>query len=112
MKDLYGFAVGIRNKIKFEEVNKMEAEMTRREFIQKFLVLSAAIAVFGKDAIVQADATVVDNLGGSNGISIGSAAPLQSSPYLFWLDTGNSSILKFRRARTSGNWENVSSVWS
>lgn len=91
----------------------MAAEITRREFMQKFLVLSAAIALLGKEAVITADAAVVDNLGGGNGISMGSTAPLTSSSYLFWLDTSQGNgVMKSRASRNSSVWTPVSSVWS
>lgn len=91
----------------------MGAVITRREFLKKSLLLSAAIALCGRSAIINADAAVLDNLGGGNGISMGNSAPNTGSPYLFWLDTsGGKKIMKSRPSRQSSSWTPISSVWS
>lgn len=91
----------------------MNNVMTRRDFLKKSVLVSAAFCLFGRSSLVRADASVIDNLGGSNGIFTGDSPPSTNSSYLYWLDTsGGQNILKFRPARNVSAWKPVSSVWS
>lgn len=92
----------------------MSTEMTRREFLKKSLLLSAAALLFGKNHLMNTEAAITDNLGGAGkGISIGNTQPDTSSPYLVWINTsGNQNVMKYRKSRDTSSWTNVSSVWS